>query len=145
MVGLPARGKSFISKKLERFLQWRGEQVQIFNVGDRRRQVASKEGMQGDASFFGEQNRGVREEIAHGVLMEMIRWLRAGDESDSAYHCGANIAFLSQFAGEEEILFPPCTMLVVVPPSEAAGELSTHVQGAQGKGIRVIEVVPCFV
>ena len=32
MVGLPARGKSFISKKLERFLLWRGEQVRIFST-----------------------------------------------------------------------------------------------------------------
>ena len=33
MVGLPARGKSFISRKISRFLQWRGLQVEIFNVG----------------------------------------------------------------------------------------------------------------
>ena len=41
MVGLPARGKSFISKKIERFLSWRGDEVQIFNVGERRRKHES--------------------------------------------------------------------------------------------------------
>ena len=35
-------------------------------------------------------------------------------ESDSAYHCGADLALLSQFAAEQEVLFPPTTMLVVL-------------------------------
>ena len=34
-------------------------------------------------------------------------------ETDSGYHHGADISLLSQFAGEEEILFPPCTILEV--------------------------------
>ncbi|KAL1521882.1 hypothetical protein AB1Y20_021533 [Prymnesium parvum] len=34
-------------------------------------------------------------------------------ESDVAYHCGADISMISQFAGEREVLFPPCTMLRV--------------------------------
>ncbi|KAJ1938331.1 6-phosphofructo-2-kinase, partial [Linderina pennispora] len=37
MVGLPARGKSYIVKKLKRYLSWLGFQTKIFNVGDRRR------------------------------------------------------------------------------------------------------------
>ena len=39
-------------------------------------------------------------------------------ETDDAYHCGADIAMLSQFAAEEEILFPLCTLLVVQPQSQ---------------------------
>ena len=77
MVGLPARGKSFISKKLERFLSWRGETVRIFNVGERRRKHASAQ----DASFFSKENLAVREDIAQGVLYEMVEWLRFGDVS----------------------------------------------------------------
>jgi hypothetical protein len=73
MVGLPARGKSFISKKLERFLSWRGETVRIFNVGERRRKLASAQ----DASFFSKENLAVREDIAQGVLYEMVEWLRS--------------------------------------------------------------------
>lgn len=81
MVGLPARGKSFLSRKLERFLFWRGEQVRIFNVGERRRTHSSSGSH--DASFFGEGNRDVREHIAQGVLSEAIRWLKYGDDGPS--------------------------------------------------------------
>ena len=34
-------------------------------------------------------------------------------ESNTAYHRGAEVGKLSQFAGEDEVLFPPCTLLQV--------------------------------
>ncbi|KAI0900844.1 bifunctional 6-phosphofructo-2-kinase/fructose-2,6-bisphosphate 2-phosphatase [Annulohypoxylon nitens] len=37
MVGLPARGKSYITKKLRRYLSWQQHNTRIFNVGNRRR------------------------------------------------------------------------------------------------------------
>lgn len=37
MVGLPARGKSYITKKMKRYLAWQQHEVEIFNVGSRRR------------------------------------------------------------------------------------------------------------
>jgi 6-phosphofructo-2-kinase len=40
MVGLPARGKSYITKKIARYLNWLQHDTKIFNVGDRRRVVA---------------------------------------------------------------------------------------------------------
>jgi 6-phosphofructo-2-kinase len=40
MVGLPARGKSYVTKKLCRYLNWLHHETKIFNVGDRRRFVA---------------------------------------------------------------------------------------------------------
>jgi 6-phosphofructo-2-kinase len=40
MVGLPARGKSYITKKMKRYLHWQQHSVQIFNVGNRRRIAA---------------------------------------------------------------------------------------------------------
>lgn len=40
MVGLPARGKSYITKKLARYLNWLQHDTRIFNVGNRRRVVA---------------------------------------------------------------------------------------------------------
>ncbi|KEY70698.1 hypothetical protein S7711_07324 [Stachybotrys chartarum IBT 7711] len=40
MVGLPARGKSYITKKLARYLSWQQHDARIFNVGNRRRTAA---------------------------------------------------------------------------------------------------------
>ena len=39
MVGLPARGKTYISKKLARYLNWIGVTTKVFNVGEYRRQT----------------------------------------------------------------------------------------------------------
>lgn len=41
MVGLPARGKSYITKKIQRYLAWQQHNTEIFNVGHRRRIAAS--------------------------------------------------------------------------------------------------------
>lgn len=40
MVGLPARGKSYITKKMARYLNWLQHDTKIFNVGERRRVAA---------------------------------------------------------------------------------------------------------
>ena len=34
-------------------------------------------------------------------------------ETDEAFHRGADVAILSQFESEKEVLFPPCTLLLV--------------------------------
>lgn len=41
MVGLPARGKSYITKKIARYLNWLQHDTRIFNVGERRRVAAA--------------------------------------------------------------------------------------------------------
>ena len=40
MVGLPARGKSYVTKKVARYLNWLQHDTKIFNVGERRREAA---------------------------------------------------------------------------------------------------------
>jgi 6-phosphofructo-2-kinase len=40
MVGLPARGKSYITRKIQRYLSWQQHNCMIFNVGERRRERA---------------------------------------------------------------------------------------------------------
>ena len=45
MVGLPARGKSYITKKMARYLNWSQHDTKIFNVGEKRRVAASARGM----------------------------------------------------------------------------------------------------
>lgn len=42
-------------------------------------------------------------------------------ESNNGYHLGADVSMLSQFASEEEVLFPPCTMLTLMSPAEHNG------------------------
>jgi len=52
-----------------------------------------------------------------------VLWeLAASSPSDDAYHCGADISMLSQYEHEDEVLFPPNTMLVVVPAPLAPGK-----------------------
>ena len=40
MVGLPARGKSYVTKKIARYLNWLQHDTRIFNVGEKRRVAA---------------------------------------------------------------------------------------------------------
>mmetsp|Transcript_22383 Transcript_22383/g.76689 ORF Transcript_22383/g.76689 Transcript_22383/m.76689 type:complete len:631 (+) Transcript_22383:282-2174(+) len=76
MVGLPARGKSYITKMMERYLQWSGFPVRIFNAGNLRRQ----EGMAGaSAGFFSDENKeasAMREKVASACMEEAINWLQ---------------------------------------------------------------------
>ena len=75
MVGLPARGKSYIVKMIIRYLSWTGFDCIVFNVGSHRRQL----GLQGaDASFFDTNNekaKALREEMAMNVQDDMYAWL----------------------------------------------------------------------
>ncbi|XP_013791978.2 6-phosphofructo-2-kinase/fructose-2,6-bisphosphatase-like [Limulus polyphemus] len=41
MVGLPARGKTYIGRKLTRYLNWIGIKTKVFNVGEYRRQATN--------------------------------------------------------------------------------------------------------
>ncbi|EDO42538.1 predicted protein [Nematostella vectensis] len=77
MVGLPARGKSFISRKLARYLNWIGVSTKVFSLGDYRRRML--EGSQFDHSFFDPNNpngMNIREECAKLVLADIVEWLK---------------------------------------------------------------------
>ncbi|MBW0475242.1 hypothetical protein O181_014957 [Austropuccinia psidii MF-1] len=87
MVGLPARGKSYLSNKLQRYLKWLEFSVRVFNVGQYRRekykQRAKELGLKEDqsASFFDPNNTSaseVREQLAAECLEKLIAWLKAG-------------------------------------------------------------------
>ncbi len=74
LVGLPGRGKSFIARKLDSFLNWRGCRCKVFNVGKYRREVVGK----GDANFFkGDNSTGnnLREMVAQRAMEDMFQWL----------------------------------------------------------------------
>mmetsp|Transcript_22992 Transcript_22992/g.48587 ORF Transcript_22992/g.48587 Transcript_22992/m.48587 type:complete len:630 (-) Transcript_22992:144-2033(-) len=83
LVGLPGRGKSFIARKLQNFLTWRGSDCKVFNVGKYRRHAA--EGAC-DANFFDTRNSAasnLREKVASLALEDMLKWLDEPFENDA--------------------------------------------------------------
>ncbi|KAJ0403446.1 hypothetical protein P43SY_001554 [Pythium insidiosum] len=74
MVGLPARGKSFIAKKLAKFVSWKGMRCHVFNVGQLRRTLCA--GVQ-DHTFFDPNNARAKEEreaLAMQSLQQVQDW-----------------------------------------------------------------------
>ncbi|TFL04163.1 fructose-2,6-bisphosphatase [Pterulicium gracile] len=104
MVGLPARGKSYLSNKLMIYLRWLEYNVKVFNVGQLRRSRARQKAQQsipstpscdapdGDsnesrsgvqenhsASYFSHDNKNateLREKLAEDSLDMLINWLK---------------------------------------------------------------------
>lgn len=75
MVGLPARGKSYISRKLARLLNWRGIKAKVFNIGMYRRVIV---GADCNSKFFDQTNKNAlkaREECALLAMNDMIKFL----------------------------------------------------------------------
>jgi 6-phosphofructo-2-kinase len=105
MVGLPARGKSYVTKKVCRYLNWLQHDTKIFNVGNQRRKVAGRpldsavvghcsdsaggppvlsENADHSASFFDPDNLQagrLREQVAMETLGELLDYLL--DEGES--------------------------------------------------------------
>jgi broad specificity phosphatase PhoE/predicted kinase len=76
LVGLPARGKSFISKKLNRYSKWVGYNSKVFNVGNYRREFFKT--TFNDNKFFDSNNseaKNLRDKFAMDVLEELIKWM----------------------------------------------------------------------
>lgn len=75
MVGLPARGKSYLVKMIQRYLSWTGYDCEVFNVGKYRRKM----GLSGvDSNFFSASNEDagkLREDLAMKVQEVMYEWL----------------------------------------------------------------------
>eukprot|EP00112_Aurelia_sp_Birch-Aquarium-sp1_P020397 Seg5248.1 transcript_id=Seg5248.1/GoldUCD/mRNA.D3Y31 product="6-phosphofructo-2-kinase/fructose-2 6-bisphosphatase 1" protein_id=Seg5248.1/GoldUCD/D3Y31 len=78
MVGLPARGKTYISKKLARYLNWIGVTTNVFNVGEFRRKLYGTVNCKHD--FFDSKNpsgQSARDKCAQLALDEVIKYLKA--------------------------------------------------------------------
>ncbi|KAL0079434.1 6-phosphofructo-2-kinase-domain-containing protein [Phycomyces blakesleeanus] len=81
MVGLPARGKSYIVKKLRRYLNWLQYETRVFNVGNLRRVNEASQQHDQSANFFDPDNtdmKRIRDDLAIQVLDQMIDWLKQG-------------------------------------------------------------------
>jgi broad specificity phosphatase PhoE/predicted kinase len=80
MVGLPARGKTYVARKILRYLNWLGHPTRLFNVGNYRREHV---GSLRTHEFFDPANpEGVRQrtEMALMALEDMIKWFAEGGE-----------------------------------------------------------------
>ncbi|XP_020820673.1 6-phosphofructo-2-kinase/fructose-2,6-bisphosphatase 3 isoform X2 [Phascolarctos cinereus] len=76
MVGLPARGKTYMSKKLTRYLNWIGVPTKVFNVGEYRREVVKEFS---SYSFFhpdNEEAMKVRKQCALAALRDVQLYLK---------------------------------------------------------------------
>lgn len=81
MVGLPARGKSYMATKLCRYLRWLGLNVRLFNLGDYRRRHASISSATHD--FFRSDNEyalSIRDQIALQALEDLDDWIIKGGQ-----------------------------------------------------------------
>jgi hypothetical protein len=94
MVGLPARGKTYIARKISRYLNWVGVTTAVFNVGNYRRFVAfidcysifyyylrERLGANQSNEFFNPENaQGYRQRLhmAIAALDDMLNWLNKG-------------------------------------------------------------------
>ncbi|GMH85059.1 hypothetical protein TrVE_jg14200 [Triparma verrucosa] len=92
LVGLPARGKSYIAHKVLSYFRWQGIRADIFNVGKFRRKIMKDEPKQA-AEFFASDNAGGanrREELAMAVLDELIAWSCADKQPSVAIFDATN-------------------------------------------------------
>lgn len=80
LVGLPARGKTYIGRKLTRYLNWLGYAARVFNAGDYRRRHL---GARHRADFFDPTNhRAVeaRDDMAFLALEDLLHFLQDGGQ-----------------------------------------------------------------
>lgn len=77
---------------------------------------------------------------APNVLWE----LKPAPQSDTAYHVGADIAFLSQFPAEQECLYPPCSMLLVCDQLNETDLELQHSALERGKKFVLLSARPYF-
>ncbi|XP_056280410.1 6-phosphofructo-2-kinase/fructose-2,6-bisphosphatase 3-like isoform X2 [Pseudoliparis swirei] len=76
MVGLPARGKTYMSKKLTRYLNWIGMPTKVFNVGEYRREAVKN---YSSYDFFKPDNEcavRIREQCALAALRDVKSYLK---------------------------------------------------------------------
>ncbi|RKP08626.1 6-phosphofructo-2-kinase-domain-containing protein [Thamnocephalis sphaerospora] len=75
MVGLPARGKTFIAQKVGRYLQWVGVNTRVFNVGEYRREQCGAHQLH---NFFDPENpegKRKRQEAASAAMDDLLHWI----------------------------------------------------------------------
>ncbi|XP_074936562.1 6-phosphofructo-2-kinase/fructose-2,6-bisphosphatase 1 isoform X3 [Phalacrocorax aristotelis] len=111
LVGLPARGKTYISRKLTRYLNWIGTPTRVFNVGQYRREAVQS---YKNYEFFRHDNEEamrIRRQCALAALRDVRTYLSSGEGQvavfDATNTTRERRALLLQFAKENgyKVLF----------------------------------------
>ncbi|KAF2349740.1 6-phosphofructo-2-kinase [Trinorchestia longiramus] len=76
MVGLPARGKTYMAKKLTRYLNWIGIKTKVFNLGEYRRRVTKLYKNHNFFRFDNSEAMQVRQQCAINALQDVCHWLK---------------------------------------------------------------------
>ena len=121
MVGLPARGKTYVARKLQRYLSWLGYRTLWVNVGDYRR---ARAGATQPADYFAPDNASTKEErlgFAMAALDDLLDWFGRGGEVGiydatntersrrdiiraRAREAGVNVLFVETICDDEAII-----------------------------------------
>ncbi|KAM0749991.1 bifunctional 6-phosphofructo-2-kinase/fructose-2,6-bisphosphate 2-phosphatase [Meredithblackwellia eburnea MCA 4105] len=79
-VGLPARGKTHVSRSVERYLRWLGVKTEVFSLGDHRRRLL---GGSSDlpADYFrpegrSEETQALRDKVKHSLEEDVVRFFQ---------------------------------------------------------------------
>jgi broad specificity phosphatase PhoE len=99
MVGLPARGKTYVSHKLCRYLNWLGYDARTFNVGEYRRRCVGPEISHDFFAMENEEGREARKLAAKLALQDLIQWLTHMDP-DLEPHSEEGDAFSPPIGGK---------------------------------------------
>ncbi|TYZ65159.1 hypothetical protein PybrP1_012067 [[Pythium] brassicae (nom. inval.)] len=127
MVGLPARGKSFIAKKLWKFLCWKGLRCEVFNVGQLRRALHA--GTVQDHTFFDPHNAQAKEErelLARQSLQQVQDWF-LGIGSSTSSHSGQRGGDVAVFDATNTTKARRRTLLDTFDAFAKANKMSVHV------------------
>ncbi|KAL4898389.1 6-phosphofructo-2-kinase 1 [Aspergillus ambiguus] len=122
MVGLPARGKSYITKKLARYLNWLQHDTEIFNVGERRRVAAGK-----SPSPPG-RHRSARTSSIHKDLVDSVRRLSVsvGTMNSPAHRDSAHLEPATSPPELENTLPPPAVPTKILINGQEQDGSSSH-------------------
>ncbi|KAJ2961772.1 hypothetical protein NQZ79_g3078 [Umbelopsis isabellina] len=90
-VGLPARGKTHVSRSLCRYMRWLGVETQVFSVGNYRRALLGSM----PNSWFDPTNRDAKHkriEIANECLEDLISWITKDGGQVAVYDANSESA-----------------------------------------------------
>lgn len=74
LVGLPARGKTYISQKVARYLRWLGIKTKVYDVGDYRRNIAGVSLRQDAYVLDSAEEQRPLEEASERALDDLLEW-----------------------------------------------------------------------